>query len=187
MHYLQGFILGVSLAAPIGPVTILMLDKILKKDIKSAYAMSLSAISGDFSWMILSYFGISVLITRFDVMPFLRIIGILILFGLGFYNIYEYFFKKVIKRSKPKDCFIWVYLLTVTHPFTILLWAGIFSLEPNILYGLSMFIGVAAWFLTLPLLLNVLPKPQSLASKKVISLVSGIIIVLFAVYYVFIH
>ena len=46
--YLQAIFLGVSLAAPLGPVTVLMLDKILKKDLRSAYAMSFSAIAGDF-------------------------------------------------------------------------------------------------------------------------------------------
>jgi len=37
LNSLQDVLLGISLAAPIGPVTILMLERILKKDFVSAY------------------------------------------------------------------------------------------------------------------------------------------------------
>jgi len=44
-------------------------------------------------------------------------------------------------------------------------------------------IGVAIWFLSLPLLLNVLPKANKIKTQKIISLVSGIIIIGFGIYF----
>lgn len=183
IEYLQAIILGVSLAAPLGPVTVLMLEKVLKKDMRSAYVMSFSAIAGDFSWMVLSYLGISALLKSWNAMPYLNIAGIFILFYLGGHSVYEYFYYKQKQGTQTKNSFFWVYLLTVSNPFTMMLWLGIFGLHLDILYGLAILTGVALWFLTLPLLLNILPKAKRTETEKMISLISGIIIIGFALYF----
>jgi len=180
MEYIQAIFLGITLAAPIGPVTVLMLDKILKKDIRSAYAISFSAIIGDFSWMLLSYFGIAALVKNLNILHYLNSIGVFILLYLGGHSIYEYFSYEKQVAPKTKSSFFWVYLLTVSNPFTVLLWLGIFGVNLNLLYGLAILLGVAIWFLLLPLLLNVLPKVKRVKTEKLISLISGIIILGFS-------
>ena len=183
IEYFQAIFLGISLAAPLGPVTILMLDKILKKDLRSAYAMSFSAITGDFSWMLLSYFGIAALVRNWNILPYLNIVGILILLYLGGHSVYEYFHYKQIAKPKAKSSFFWIYFLTVSNPFTILLWLGIFGVNLNIWYGLAILLGVAIWFLILPLLLNILQKAKRMDNERIISLISGIVIIGFALYF----
>ena len=181
-EFLQPVILGISLAAPLGPVTILILDKVLKKDLPSAYAISSAAIFGDFSWMLLSYFGISFLLRNVLLSSALKWLGVLILFFLGGYNLYEYFSEKVYKPQR-KSSFFLIWFLTVSNPFTILLWTGIFSVNPHFVYGLSILLGVALWFLSLPLILNVLPKTTQTKTQRIISLISGLVIIGFGVYF----
>ena len=132
--------------------------------------------------MILAYFGVVSLVDNYNVASYLKIIGVLILLYLGGKNIYDYFMAKTENKERKSSYFL-VYLLTVSNPFTILLWLGIFGLKASLSHGITILIGVAIWFLSLPLLLNVLPKANKIKTQKIISLVSGIIIIGFGIYF----
>ncbi|MGG0643296.1 LysE family transporter [Sporosarcina gallistercoris] len=123
--------LGVSLAAPIGPVKSVLLHTGLKNGFFHAWFFSLGSLATDVLYMGLVYFGIG----KFIDSPLLQIIlwsfGCFVLLYTGIENLLT--LKKNELDTKTRNCdrlrksIMTGFLMSLLNPLTILFWLGIYG------------------------------------------------------------
>ncbi|HWI48489.1 MAG TPA: LysE family translocator [Rummeliibacillus sp.] len=125
------FFLGVSLAAPIGPVKATLLNLGIKNGFFHAWFFSLGAIATDLTYMLLVYFGIG----RFIEYPVIKTIlwsfGCFVLLYTGIENLLTLHKVKLDsnfkKMSRLRHSFLSGFLIALLNPLTILFWLGIYG------------------------------------------------------------
>ncbi|MGX9133331.1 LysE family transporter [Rummeliibacillus sp. JY-2-4R] len=125
------FFLGVSLAAPIGPVKATLLNLGIKNGFFHAWFFSLGAIATDLTYMVLVYLGIG----RFIEYPFIKSIlwsfGCFVLLYTGIENLLTLHKMKLEsnfkKMSRLRHSFLSGFLIALLNPLTILFWLGIYG------------------------------------------------------------
>lgn len=161
--FLKGFILGFSIAAPVGPIGILCIRRTLQFGKFSGFFSGLGAAAADAVYGIIAAFGLS-LVSDFLIAGrfWLHLIGGIFLLFLGV----KTFFAKTADLTKGSVShktlfadFISTFFLTFTNPLTVLsflaVFAGLGLTEQRGLYWSSfllvsgIFSGSACWWLIL--------------------------------------
>lgn len=123
--------LGVSLAAPIGPVKTVLLNTGIKNGFFHAWFFSLGSLATDILYMGMVYFGIG----KFIDSPLLQIIlwsfGCFVLLYTGTENLFSLrktaLDVKVGKRTRLRKSIIAGFFMSLLNPLTILFWLGIYG------------------------------------------------------------
>jgi len=189
----KGLILGFSIAAPVGPIGVLCIQRTLNKDRASGFVSGLGAATADGIYGCISAFGLSV-ISNFLVSQqiYIRIIGGMFLIYLGI----KTFLSKpsinaaIVKEGKGllKD-YGSTLGLTLTNPMTIISFSAIFAglgiVNTNGDYWLAVslvigvFMGSALWWLTLSNIVNFFRKAFNQKSLIWVNKFSGIVVLVF--------
>lgn len=193
MIFLKGFIIGISIAAPVGPIGILCIQRTITYGKLNGIATGLGAASADAVYGFIAAFGLT-FISNFLVaqQTWFRIIGggFLIYLGIRAYLSTPKNTPETKKNQNHAGAYGTTFLLTLSNPMTILSFAAIFSgfglVEPSIHYGsaammvIGVFLGSATWWLFLSGGINLFRNKlnQRLAW---INKLSGVIIALFGV------
>ncbi len=159
---LQGLIIGFAIAAPVGPIGVLCIQRSLNRGLLYGFVSGLGAASADTVYGLIAAFGLT-LISDFFVaqQTGLRLIGGLFLLYLGA----KLFFKTgddatVSSASESlSGAYLSTFFLTLTNPMTILSFTLIFAgvgiadtggdYRSAGLLVLGVFLGSAAWWLLL--------------------------------------
>jgi threonine/homoserine/homoserine lactone efflux protein len=160
--FIKGFIIGFSIAAPVGPIGILCIQRTLSKGNLQGLVTGLGAATADALYGFVAAFGLT-FVSDFlvDQSLWFRLIGGLFLCYLGI----RAFSKKspsqnvTLKNSSALSAYGTTFFLTLTNPMTILFFAGIFAglgiVNESIQYSaagfmvIGVFTGSAAWWLLL--------------------------------------
>ncbi|WP_062047032.1 LysE family transporter [Bacillus sp. JCM 19034] len=191
-------VLGLSLAAPIGPVNAAQIDRGIKSGFWHSWLVGLGATIADAIFMALVYFGV----VRFIEMPyvqlFLWIFGFFLLVYLGIESITSA--GKVIehKRSSAQESkiksFFAGFFMSLFNPLSILFWLGIFgsilakTITVNdtfhvMLYCMAIFIGITIWDFTMAVLSSTMRQLLTNKFLFLISMISGFSLIGFGVYF----
>ncbi len=191
-------ILGISLAAPIGPVKAVLLNKGIKNGFFHAWFFSLGSIATDVLYMSLVYFGIG----RFIESPFLQIIlwsfGCFVLLYTGIENL---FFVnetnvnlKTGKSIRLRHSIFTGFFMSLFNPLTILFWVGIYgsmlansagtATEYQVIVNSS---AILAGIMLVDLIMSIISNGarQVLSSKilKYVSIISSFSMIGFGIYF----
>ena len=99
---LQNILLGLSLAAPIGPVNVEIIKRGLNSGFKQAFLTGAGAMCADATYLILIFFGLTSFL-NFDFMKiFLGIAGSIILIYLGAISAREFFGRPIRRKCQAK-------------------------------------------------------------------------------------
>lgn len=125
------FLLGVSLAAPIGPVKATLLNLGIKNGFFHAWFFSLGAIATDIAYMLMVYLGIGRFIEYPVIKSILWSFGCFVLLYTGIENLLTLHkvkldanFKKIVRL---RYSFLSGFLMALLNPLTILFWLGIYG------------------------------------------------------------
>jgi len=171
---LLGIILGLSMAAPPGPVNAIMLNESLKSKIHGS-SVGLGAMTADLIFYFISYN-----FRNFIPKEFLKIIyitGGLLLIIISILIIRS----KFNINTSPKGNYITGLSIGLTNPYQITWWLtiGIFMLENlGISSILGFFIGIVIWIIIFPFISNKYIRNYS----KYIKILSFIIVLAFGSY-----
>lgn len=192
---LRNIILGISVAVPVGPSGVEIINRGLKDGFFSAFVTSLGVASADITYLLLIFFGLSPVLSNPLVRKFIGIFGVVVLISLGIKHIKAFFNKekKKVAKKSTKNSFLTGYLITLTNPMTIVWWVGIFgtTLIPTIvevpriialLNSLTIIIGILLWFFILSLMLHWGRRFVNEKRIRTISLIAGIVLIGFGVY-----
>lgn len=163
---IEGIILGLSVAAPIGPTNVEMIRRGLKGGFWSCIAFAGGVDIALIMYLIAIFAGFSFL-TEVELFNLaLSVFGILVLFYLGYANIKDFFKRHSLNLETgggDDRHFLSGILLTITNPAVLLFWSGIiganlaakdFSPENSLLISAGILTGVTIWFLALSALLQ---------------------------------
>ncbi len=158
----RGLIIGISIAAPVGPIGVLCIRRTLAEGRLAGLVSGLGAATADAVYGIVAGFGLT-FVSNFLIAQqnWLRLFGGLFLCYLGWRTL----------RAKPTDqsaelkqqgllqSYLSIFVLTITNPMTILSFAAIFAglglAQGTASYRLAaflvagVFLGSALWWLTL--------------------------------------
>lgn len=190
-------ILGFTLAAPIGPVNSARLDKGIKNGFWHAWIVGAGSMIADGIFMLMVYLGM----VQFLGIPIVQIF--LWLFG-GFVLVYSGV--ESIKNAntinlnytRQKEslfrCFLTGFIMSITSPLSILFWLGIYGsvlaktaqtngTESLLIYSSMIFLGLTFWDIFVAALTSGFRKLLHIKSLIMISIVSGVSLILFGLYF----
>ncbi|MBN1883716.1 MAG: LysE family transporter [Deltaproteobacteria bacterium] len=194
---LKNIVLGISLAAPIGPVSAAAIKNGMKGGFSPAFSTGLGAASADTTILLLIYLGLA----RFMEIPAVQlaiyIAGSAVLIYLGVTTMLE----KPIElnpetgtRTALTGAFASGYVIAISSPITIVWWLGVFGailadtvrnatkLEA-LLSSLTIVIGVVLWFVFLAVVLHAGKRFVNEKTFRAVSATAGIVIIGFGVYF----
>jgi threonine/homoserine/homoserine lactone efflux protein len=162
---LRGFIIGISIAAAVGPISLLCIRKTLADGRLAGFVCGMGAATADGLYGCVAAFGLTwVSELLIDQQPWLRLIGGLFLVYLGGRTFLERPVETAASTSAPGSTsvaksYASTFVLTVANPMTILSFAAIFAglglgetgggytLASVLVTGV--FVGSALWWLLL--------------------------------------
>ncbi|GGE32342.1 amino acid transporter [Pullulanibacillus camelliae] len=160
--YISYLLLGLSLAAPIGPINAAQLDRGLKYGFLHAWIIGLGATLADALYILLVYLGLSHVIDIPAVKTFLWSFGGFVLIYTGIESLSTVKIETVYYARHHEPLFKTLlsgFLMSLFNPLTILFWLGIYgsilaqSTTENThelwLYSATIFSGVLLWDITM--------------------------------------
>ncbi|WP_078552470.1 LysE family translocator [Bacillus alkalicellulosilyticus] len=199
MSLFLGYVfLGLSLAAPIGPVNAAQLDTGIKKGFLHAWIVGLGATVADGFYMLLVFLGVVHFIDLPFMQTFLWIFGAFVLMYTGYESLLGANEVKVKSERTSEGShfksFMSGFFISLFNPLTILFWLGIFGsvltktvhtygAHKVMLYTAAIFVGITIWDITMAGLSSTLRKYLTTRLLKTISILSGLSLIGFGIYF----
>ena len=189
--------LGLSLAAPIGPVNSARIDKGIKNGFWHAWIVGAGSMVADGCFMLLVYLGLNQFLTIPIIQIFLWLFGAFILLYTGFESILK-MDKVTLSYNRAREsllrCFLVGFIMSITSPLSILFWLGIYGsvlaqtaqtegTSSLLIYSIMIFIGLTIWDVFMASLTSVFRKFLNLRILKTISIISGLSLLGFGIYF----
>lgn len=195
--FLSYILLGLSLAAPIGPINAAQLDTGIKNGFWHAWIVGWGAILADAIYMALVYFGV----VHFLEMPFMKtflwLFGFFVLTYTGIETVLSAG-KLDVDQRDSKDShfssFLSGFLMSISNPLTILFWLGIYGsvlanaadkydIQHLLLYSSAIFLGILCWDVTMAIVSSSFRRFLTKPILGLISGLSGLSLICFGVYF----
>lgn len=184
--------LGFSIAAPVGPIGVLCIQRTLSKGRLSGFVSGLGAASADAVYGAIAGFGITFVSSLLlEYQTAIRVCGGMLLLYLGIQSF------RARPSGEPSEAtntdeltrdYGSTFLLTITNPVTILAFVGIFTglgvgvsgayTDAAVLVG-GVFLGSALWWLTLSIGVSLLRTRFTRLVMRRVSQLAGFVIVVF--------
>lgn len=190
--------LGLTLAAPMGPVNSARLDKGIKNGFWNAWSVGAGSMIADGIFMLLIYLGMVRFLNMPEIQIFLWLFGGLVLVYSGVESIITANKVDIQATMRNKESltksFMTGFMVSITSPLSILFWLGIYGsilaktasaygTAHLLIYSSMIFFGLALWDLTVASLTTGLRRFLNDHMLKWISLISGISLIGFGVYF----
>ena len=191
---LKGLIIGFAIAAPVGPIGVLCIQRSLHDGFKIGLMTGMGAAFADGTYGLIAGFGLTAISSILVAQQFwIRIIGGVFLLYLGVKILLTPPRERVAAGNSdrsPWHAFITTYFLTVTNPMTILSFVAIFAglglgttdiaYSDAILLVTGITLGSAIWWLLLSGgVAYILHKRVSTSFMRIINWISGGIMLAF--------
>lgn len=148
-------ILGMTLAAPIGPVSVEMIKRGLRHGFLSAFSVRLGGALGNSLCLLAAYYGLSFLISYPFLFNGLGIVGALLLIYMGYKSLQKTTDDLSFDETTDmKNGLRWGLYLAIANPFAFIFWTGIFAatldstqaVDHRVLFeNLLIIVGVLIW------------------------------------------
>mgnify|MGYP003194505914 CR=1 FL=1 len=189
--------LGISLAAPIGPVNAAQLTKGIYGGFWHAWLVGLGAMLADAFFMLIVYLGVFQFLETEYMQTLLWSFGCFVLIYTGVESMINAGNKVQTKNTKAnslKKSFGYGFLLSLSNPLSMLFWLGIFGsvlaktvstydIDHVILYSVAIFVGLFIWDITMAFTASSFKKILTSKILMIISILSGLSLVGFGVYF----
>ncbi len=187
--WVEGFILGLGAAVPLGPINILMMNESIK-EYRNGVLIGLGAMSADLTYLFLILFGVITYFNQPEILSALSLFGGIFLLYLS-YSLFTLRNKQVktdavqMKHSSIK-LYLKGFMLTFVNPYTVGFWLSVSGyIATKELYPfVTLFGTLSAILLWVTLMPYFVHKSRHRISQKVsywMSLFSSIILFSFAI------
>jgi L-lysine exporter family protein LysE/ArgO len=195
--FISYVLLGLSLAAPIGPINAAQLDKGIKSGFLHAWLVGVGAVIADAIYMLIVYFGVNQFITTPFMKTFLWLFGCFVLIYTGVESLLN-IGKIIISNKREKESavksFLSGFLMSLLNPLSILFWLGIYGSvlaqtaatyksRELMLYSSAIFIGLLLWDVTMAAIASSFRRYLTARVLSIISTLSGLSLVGFGIYF----
>ena len=196
----KGFLIGVLVSAPMGPIGILCVQRTLNKGPLHGFFSGIGAAFSDVIYAGITCLGMGFIIDFIIANKYpLEIVASLLLMVFGIYVFRSNPFKRLHEpkeqsNSYPQDT-VTAFLLTLSNPLIIFIYITLFArfnfIAPeeklfSIMLGIvSILAGALSWWLLITFLVGKLRKFMNYRSLLIMNKIIGLIIILFSVYLLF--
>lgn len=197
---LQNILLGLSLAAPIGPVNLEIIKRGLQSGFRPAFITGLGAMSADLTYLTLIFFGLTIFLKIPFIKIFLALAGSFILIYLGASSIRDFFRKQELDDNSTqiffKNSYLAGYFITICCPITIVWWTGVFAALlasqtetqagfSAYLSCLTILLGCFIWVIALSVALHWGKKIINEKFIRIITLIAGMFLISFGISFLY--
>jgi L-lysine exporter family protein LysE/ArgO len=192
-------LLGLSLAAPIGPVNAAQMEKGIKHGFLNAWVLGLGSVIADIFYMLLVFLGFSQFIEIPIVKMFLWLFGFFVLVYTGVEGLLGA--GKIVLSNGTKDAslsksFFTGFLMSISNPLTILFWLGIYGsvlaktatiYDPShlLLFSSAIILGLVIWDICMAAVASTFRKLLTTKILTLITIISSISLIGFGLYFGF--
>jgi L-lysine exporter family protein LysE/ArgO len=195
--FLSYVLLGLSLAAPIGPVNAAQIDKGLKNGFWHSWLVGVGAFAADGIYMLAVYVGVVNFLETPFMQTFLWCFGSFVLIYTGVESIIKAD-PKLISNSRRNEplykSFLSGFFISISNPLTILFWLGVYgsvlaktaatsSHHQLMYYSLAIFVGLLIWDVTMAGISSSFKRFFTVRTIMGISILSGLSLIGFGVYF----
>lgn len=195
--FLSYIFLGLSLAAPLGPINAAQINHGIKNGFFHSWLIGLGSIVGEIFFILAVFFGVVHFLETSFMKTFLWSFGAFVLFYTGIESIMSSQ-KLQWKEERSKDSFRKTFttgfLITISNPLSILFWLGIYgSVLANtihkydhshlLLYGGAILLGVMIWDVTMACVSSGFRNFLTERTMKGISVITGLSLLGFGLYF----
>ncbi len=192
----KGFVVGVVVSAPLGPVGVLCIQRTLNKGRWYGFVTGLGAALSDIGYALLTGYGMSFMdefLTRNQIL--LQIIGSVMLFVFGVYT----FRSNPVQSIRPVSStpgtylhnFVTAFFVTLSNPLIIFLFIGLFARVSFVMPGSplgfqlvgywAILAGAVTWWLLLTYFVNKVRTQFNLRGIWVLNRVIGVLVMVMSV------
>ena len=197
---LQNILLGLTLAAPIGPVNVEIIKRGLASGFREAVLTGAGAMCADATYLTLIFFGLTAFLNNDPMKIGLGVLGSFILIYLGAMSIRDFFRKTPAgaadRRRIFKQPFVAGFALAISSPMTIVWWTGVFgalmasrgqseSGPAAFLSCLSILLGCFLWVFFLAFALHWGKKIINEKLTGAVSLIAGLFLIGFGIFFLY--
>ncbi|GHT08858.1 hypothetical protein AGMMS49525_17960 [Bacteroidia bacterium] len=192
----KGFIIGILVSAPMGPVGLLIIQRTLNKDRWHGFFSGVGAALSDLFYATITCMGMGIVVSFIEQnQNILQMVGSILLFVYGIYtfrtNPVKNLHKGGVKTRTHSQDTISAFFLTLSNPLILVIYIALFArfnfIVPNekvysMLVGLSaIFLGALAWWYLVSYLVNHLRKIINVSALWMINRIFGVIIMALSV------
>jgi L-lysine exporter family protein LysE/ArgO len=197
LNIFLGYIfLGLSLAAPIGPVNAAQMDKGIKSGFFQAWLLGLGALTADIVYMLAVYLGVVKFLETPFIQSFLWLFGFFVLMYTGIETIISS--GKIVLEHRGGESgfksFVSGFLMSISNPLTILFWLGIYGsvlaktassygTSELFLYSFGIILGLVLWDIVMAAISSSFRKLLTTRLLTIISIISGLSLIGFALFF----
>jgi threonine/homoserine/homoserine lactone efflux protein len=196
----KGFLIGVLVSAPMGPIGLLCVQRTLNKGQWHGFFSGVGAALSDVVYAGITGLGMGFIINFIVANQYpLHVIGSVILLIFGIYVFRSNPYKRLHQpkenvNSYPQDM-VSAFFLTLSNPLIIFLYIALFARFNFIVPGEKLFstslgllgilVGALSWWLLITFLFGKLRKVMNLRSLWIMNRIVGMLIILLSVYLIF--
>lgn len=192
----KGFIIGIVVSAPMGPVGILCIQRTLNKGRWYGFVTGLGAALSDIIYALLTGYGMSFIFDFISANIFyLQILGSVMLLFFGVYTFRSNPVKALRPMSNTKGTylqnFITAFLVTLSNPLIIFLFIGLFARLSFVLPGIpipiqttgyiAIFTGALLWWFGITFFVNKVRNRFNLRGIWMINRIIGAVVIVISV------
>ena len=190
--------LGVTLAAPIGPVSVEMIKRGLKSGFWSAFSVRLGGAIGNTLCLVATYVGLSQVMGRPLVMNVLGLLGSLLLIYMGISTLVRHAVIVDLSANNNNvphhNGLLWGFYLSVISPVTLVFWPSIFAASMNaegsisiegFLLNLFVIAGVLIWGAVLSLTLAFGNRILNKTTINILTKIAALLMIFYGLKYAF--
>lgn len=191
------FLLGLSLAAPIGPINTAQMERGIRSGFWHAWLVGLGAMLADGAFMLLVYFGVIHFLNEPFMKTFLWLFGCFVLTYTGIESLLHAGKQGDSYRGggeAPIKSFLSGFLLSVSNPMSILFWLGIYGsvladmiakyqAREVLLYSGAIMAGIMLWDVLMALMASAFRRFLTRGLLVAVSVISGLSLIGFGIFF----
>ena len=194
--FVKGFIIGVVVSAPLGPVGVLCIQRTLNKGRWYGFVTGLGASLSDIAYSLLTGYGMSFMFDFISANQFyLQLLGSIMLLLFGIYTFRSNPVQSLRPVSQNKGTylhnFVTAFFVTLSNPLIIFLFIGLFARFSFVLPGnhiyeqvigyLAIALGAFTWWFGTSFIVNKVRNRFNLRGIWMINRIIGIIVMIISV------
>jgi L-lysine exporter family protein LysE/ArgO len=197
--FLSYVLLGLSLAAPIGPINAAQIDRGIKNGFLHAWFIGVGAVIADGIYMLAVYIGISHFLETSFMKTFLWSFGCFVLIYTGVESMIsagKLNLNLMRKEESLMKTLLSGFFMSISNPLTILFWLGIygsilaktaatFERSQLLIYSSAIFMGLLLWDIMMAGVSSSFRNFLTSKALVIISLLSGLSLIGFGIYFGF--
>lgn len=199
MDIFSCLLLGLSLSAPIGPINAAQLDRGIRGGFWPAWLLGLGAVIADVIYILLVYFGVVHFVNTPFMKSFLWLFGFFVLLYIGIESLISAQ-KIALQENRSAESlsksFVAGFFMSLSNPVSILFWLGIYgsllaetaasyATKDLIIFSAAVLSGVLLWDITMAAMASAFRKWLTARLLKTISILSGLCLIGFGLYFGF--